>query len=78
MTVRKIVNGELRAYIHWAGRWRHVYILSSIDQTTILGETVRIINFKLTKKSKDILQAEKIKFQQKKPASRTQKRSIGA
>lgn len=78
MTVRKIVNGELRAYIHWAGRWRHVYILSSVDQTTILGDTVRILNFKLTKKSKDILQAEKTKFSQKKPASRTQKRGIGA
>lgn len=78
MTIRKIVNGELRAYIHWAGRWRHVYIHSSQDQTTLMGDTVRILNFTLTKKSKDILQAEKSKFQQKKPTVRSQKRSDGA
>ena len=78
MTVRKIVNGDLRAYIHWEGRWRHVYILGSYDQTTLIGEPVRMLYFKLTKASKDLLSAEKSKFQQKKPATRSQKRGEAA
>lgn len=78
MTIRKIVNGELRAYIQWDGRWRHVYIISSQDQATITGETVRMINFKLSKRGKDMLSAEKSKFHQKKPTARSQKRSEGA
>ena len=78
MTAPKIIKGELRAYIKWQGRWRHVYILSSQDQTTIMGEVVRVLNFKLSKKSKDTFQAEKSKFEKKKPATRSQKRSIAA
>lgn len=69
MTIRKIVNGELRGYIHWEGRWRHVYIMGSYDQTTLLGDVVRMLYFKLTKNSKDILSAEKSKFQKKKPTT---------
>jgi hypothetical protein len=78
MTIRKVVNGELRGYIHWNGRWCHVYIMGSYDQTTLVGEPVRMLYFKLTKSSKDILSAEKAKFSQKKPASRSQKRGIEA
>lgn len=78
MTIRKIVNGELRAYINHNGRWCHVYIMGSYDQTTLVGEPVRMLYFKLSKSSKDILFAEKSKFQQKRPTTRTQKRSDGA
>ena len=78
MALRRIVNGELRAYINWKGVWRHVYILSSQDNTNLIGETVRMINFKLTKNSKDILQAEKMKFQKKKPATRSGRKGVEA
>lgn len=78
MTIRKVINGELRAYIQLDSVWRHVYILGSYDQQTILGETVRMLYFKLTKASKDILSAEKSKFQKKRPVTRSQKRSDGA
>jgi len=78
MTVRKIVNGELRGYIQHSGRWCHVYIIGSYDQSIIQGDIVRMVFFKLTKASKDILSAEKSKFHKKKPATRSQKRSDGA
>lgn len=78
MPTPKIVKGELRAYIHWQGRWRHVYITSSADQTTLLGETVRILNFKLSKRSKEIFQAEKYKFSQKKLTVRSGKKGVAA
>lgn len=78
MSLRRIVNGELRAYIHWNGSWRHVHIMGSFDQTTLVGEPVRMLYFKLTAASKDTLTAEKIKFHKKKPATRSQKRSDGA
>lgn len=78
MTIRKVVNGELRAYINWNGRWCHVYIMGSYDQTTLVGEPVRMLYFKLSKASKDILSAEKAKFHKKKPVTRSQKRSDGA
>lgn len=75
MGAPKQIKGEpLRAYIHWGGRWRHVYIHGSYDQTTPVGEPVRMLYFKLTKASKELLSAEKTKFQQKKPATRSQKR----
>lgn len=67
MAHRRIVNGELRAYINWEGRWRHVYILGSYDQMTLLEAPVRMLEFKLTKSSKQTLAAEKSKFHQKKP-----------
>lgn len=78
MALRRIVNGELRAYINWNGVWRHVYILSSQDSVNLMGETVRMINFKLTKNSKDILQAEKIKFHKKKPYVPSGKKGVTA
>ena len=75
----KIIKGEpLRAYIHWAGRWRHVYIHGSYDQTPLVGEPARMLYFKLTKASKELLSAEKSKFHKEKPATRSQKRSEGA
>lgn len=73
MTQRKVVNGELRAYIQWEGRWRHVYIQGSYDQQTLLGDSVRMIYFKLTKASKDTLSAEKSKFQKKRPVTAKRK-----
>jgi hypothetical protein len=78
MTIRKVVNGELRGYIQHNGRWCYVYIMGSYDQTTLIGEPVRMLYFKLTKSSKDILSAEKSKFQKKRPATRSQKRSAEA
>jgi len=69
MSIRKIVNGELRGYLHHNGRWCHVYIMGSYDQTTLVGEPVRMLYFKLTKNSKDILSAEKIKFHKRKPTT---------
>lgn len=74
----KIVNVEMRAYIQWEGRWRHVYIVSSLDQTTLLGEPVRMLQFKLSRRSKDTFIAEKIKFHKKKPAVRTRKKEVEA
>lgn len=79
MVAPKHIKGEpLRAYINWEGRWRHVYVHGSYDQTTLIGEPVRMLYFKLTKNSKDLLAAEKSKFHKDKPAARPQKRSIGA
>lgn len=79
MTSPKHIKGDpLRGYINWEGRWRHVYISGSYDQSTILGETVRMLYFKLTKNSKELLAAEKTKFHKKKPTVRNQKRSTGA
>ena len=75
----KIIKGDpLRGYINWEGRWRHVYIIGSVDQTTILGETVRMLLFRLTSKSKDVLQAEKTKFQKKKPTVRSARKGVEA
>lgn len=79
MTTPKHIKGSpLRGYINWEGRWRHVYIHGSYDQATLIGEPVRMLYFKLTKNSKDLLAAEKTKFEMKKPATRSQKRSTGA
>ncbi len=77
MAIRKIVNGELRGYINWNGLWCHVYIMGSYDQTTLVGEPVRMLYFKLTKSSKDILSAEKSKFQKKRPATTKRKSQEG-
>lgn len=79
MPAPKQIKGEpLRAYINWQGRWCYVYVHGSYDQQTLLGEPVRMLYFKLTKKSKDLLSAEKSKFHKKKPTVHNQKRGIGA
>jgi len=72
MAHRRITNGELRAYINIDGTWRHVYILGSYDQMTLVGEPARMLEFKLSKTSKQTLAAEKSKCHEKKP--RTYKR----
>lgn len=75
----KIIKGEpLRAYIHWGGRLRHVYIRGSYDQTTLTSEPVRMIYFQLTKASKELLAAEKTKFQKKKPVVRGGRKGVAA
>lgn len=74
--IRKVIGGELRAYIQWNNHWRHVYIMGSYDQAALVGDPVRMLYFKLTKSSKDILSAEKIKFHKKKPIVQTKKRSV--
>jgi hypothetical protein len=62
-------NGELRAYILWNGRWCHVYIISGYDQMQLVGDPVKMLEFKLSKKSKETLAAEKIKFHKRKPSA---------
>lgn len=79
MTAPKQIKGEpLRAYIHWGGRLRHVYIRGSYDQATLLSEPVRMIYFQLTKASKELLAAEKTKFHKQKPAERGGKKGVAA
>lgn len=79
MTAPKQIKGEpLRAYIYWEGRWRHVYISGSYDQTTLVGEPIRMLYFKLTKASKELLEAEKSKFHKQKPAERSGKKGVAA
>lgn len=77
MPAPKAIKGEpLRAYIHWEGRWRHVYIHGSYDQQTINGEAVRILYFKLTKASRNLLAAEKSKFQKRRPTARSTRKGV--
>lgn len=79
MTTPKRIKGDpLRAYIHWEGRWRHVYIHGSYDQATLVGEPIRMLYFKLTKASKELLAAEKAKFHKEKPAVRGGKKGVAA
>ncbi len=77
MIVRK-PGVELKAYIQWNGRWRNVYILSSFDQMTLLGEPVRMVEFKLTKRDKETHTAEKSKFHEKKPVMQNTKKGVAA
>lgn len=77
MAVRK-PSAELKAYIHWQNRWRHVYIISSFDQQTLLGEPVRMLQFKLTKASKETFTSEKINFHKKKPTRSSMKKGVAA
>lgn len=79
MPAPKHIKGDpLRAYIYWGGRWCYVYISGSYDQATMTGELVRMLYFKLTKKSKELLSAEKSKFKMEKPAARSKNRREGA
>lgn len=73
--IRKPKDGvEIRAYIHWEGRWCHVYIISGFDQMTLLDEPVKMLEFKLSAKSKKTFAAEKIKFHKKKPSDASRRR----
>ena len=79
MVAPKHIKGDpLRAYIHWEGRWRHVYIHGSYDQNILIGEPGRMLYFKLTKASKELLSAEKTKFHKQKPAERGGKKGVAA
>lgn len=77
MTIRK-PGRELRAYIHWDNRWRHVYIISSYDQMNLLVAPVRMIQFKLSKRSKITYESEKLNFHKNKPIVRSGKKGVAA
>lgn len=62
---------EFRQYIEWEGRWRHVYIVSTYYQTTILGEDVKMVEFKLTKNSRTTHSAERSAFHDRKPNTKS-------
>lgn len=63
-------KGEFRRYIEWEGRWRHVYIVSTHYQQTLLGDPVKMVEFKLTKNSRTVHAAEREKFHEQKPRTR--------
>jgi hypothetical protein len=67
-------NGELRGYIFWEGRWCHVYIISGFDQMVLVGEPVKMFEFKLSKNAKTTHAAERIKFHKKRPSTGSTKR----
>lgn len=60
-------KGEFRQYIHWEGRWCHVYIVSTHYQTTLLGEDEKMVEFRLSKKSKTTYMAPRHLFFKQKP-----------
>lgn len=68
MTEIRKPKSELRAYIHWNGMWRHVYIISGFDQQTLLGDAARMLEFKLSKNTKITYSAEKMKFHARRPS----------
>lgn len=42
-------KGEFRRYILWKGSWRHVYIVSTYYQQTLIGEPTKMVEFRLVK-----------------------------
>lgn len=62
-------KAELRAYIKWQGMWRHVYILAGYDQMTLIGEPEKMLEFKLSLKTKISYAAPKKDFQKRKPSA---------
>lgn len=78
MVVVRKPGTELKAYIKWNGRWRHVYILSSFDQMTLLGGPVRMLEFRLNSRSKETYTSEKINFHKTKPATRSVRKGVAA
>lgn len=78
MVVIRKPGVEMRAYIKWNNTWRHVYIISSFDQMTILGDPVRMIEFKLTKRDKFTHTSEKINFHKRKPTTSSGKKGVAA
>lgn len=63
-------NGIFRRYIKWNDRWRHVYVVSTHWQETIIGEPVKMVEFKLTKNSKTTHSAERGHFYKHKPSKK--------
>jgi len=68
MNIRK-PKQEVRAYIFWEGRWCHVYVISGYDQLQLFGDTVKMLEFKLSKKTKISYAAPKSSFQERRPAA---------
>jgi len=68
MTDIRKPKAELRAYIYWEGLWRHVYILSGYDQMSLIGEPEKMLEFKLSLKTKISYAAPKRNFQKRKPS----------
>jgi hypothetical protein len=77
MAIRK-PGTEMRAYIHWDNRWRHVYIIAGYDQMNLLGEPVKMIQFRTSKRGKTTYSSEKINFHKTKPAQSTMKKGVAA
>lgn len=63
-------KGEFRRYIKWNGQWRHVYIVSTHHQQTLLGKPEKMVEFKLTKNSRTIHSAPRHAFYEEKPKVR--------
>lgn len=68
-------KAELRAFIYWEGLWRHVYILSGYDQMSLIGEPEKMLEFKLSLKTKISYAAPKTHFHQKKPSDASRRRN---
>lgn len=60
-------KGEFRRYIQWEGRWCHVYVLSTYYQTQLVGDPVKMVEFKLSKNAKEVHSAERSRFFESKP-----------
>lgn len=56
-----------RAYIRWGNVWRHVYIYRSYEQTTLIGEPVKMLEFRLSKNTKISYSAELKQFRKTRP-----------
>lgn len=41
-----------RAYLLWNGQYKHIYLIGKSVQTTILGEDVELVQFRLTLNTK--------------------------
>lgn len=68
MTDIRKPKAELRAYIYWGKVWRHVYIISGYDQQSLLGDPVKMLEFKLSLRTKITYSAEKSLFHRTPPA----------
>ena len=63
-------KGEFRRYIQWEGRWCHVYVVSTHYQLTLIGKDQKMVDFKLSKKSKVVHSAARERFFKDKPKTR--------
>lgn len=64
-------KGEFRRYILWKGTWRHVYIVSTYYQQTLIGEPTKMVEFRLSKNAKRTYSAARSRFHEEKPKKRT-------
>lgn len=56
-----------RAYIYWGNVWRHVHVLRTYDQQTLLGDPVKMLEFRLSKNTKVSYSAEIGSFHKNRP-----------